>query len=234
MRYDGFDVLSFDCYGTLIDWETGLLAALRPWLSRSGVDADDDSLLAAFGRFETAIQQARPRALYPEVLAAVLEAISGEFGAPASAAECAAFGASVGDWPAFPDSTPALAALKRKYRLCILSNVDRASFARSADRLGVAFDDVFTAEDVGAWKPDPRPFRHMLDALAGRGIAAARVLHVAQSLYHDHEPARAAGLKSVWIDRRSGQAGGATKPPGAGARYNARFETLAAFAAACG
>ena len=230
MRYDDFRVLSFDCYGTLIDWETGLLAAFRPWRARGGAAVSDDALLAAFARHETAVQGARPALRYPDILAAVLEAISEEFGAPATAAERAAFGDSVGDWPAFPDSAAALAALARKYRLCILSNVDRASFARSEARLGVAFDFVFTAGEIGAYKPDPRNFRFLIDSLAAAGVAKERVLHVAQSLYHDHAPARAAGLRGVWIDRRAGRAGGAAPPAGAG--YDARFETLEAFAAA--
>ena len=234
MRYEGFEVLSFDCYGTLIDWETGLLAALAPWRARVGAAADDEPFLAAFARHETAVQQARPGAPYPEILAAVLDGIAGEHGAPASRQERAAFAASVGDWPPFADSAEALAALKRRFRLCILSNVDRASFARSARRLGTAFDHVFTAEDIGTYKPDPHNFRFMMEALAEGGVAPERMLHVAQSLYHDHAPAQAAGLKSVWIDRRAGRPGGATAPA-PGARWDARFETLAAFAAAaCG
>ncbi len=228
MRYDDFAVLSFDCYGTLIDWDSGLVAALGPWRSRCGAAPDEDALLSAFAKHETAVQQARPDLPYPGVLAAVLRAIGEDFGTPATADECAAFGASVGRWPPFPDTVPALQGLARKYRLCILSNVDRTSFERSAERLEVAFDAVFTAQDIGAYKPDPRAFRVMLDALAGDGIPAAAVLHVAQSLYHDHAPAQAAGLRSVWIDRRPG--GGAA--PKAAARYDARFETLAEFAAA--
>ena len=234
LRYDEFEVLSFDCYGTLIDWEAGLLEALRPWRRRVGADASDDALLGAFARHESKMQRARPRLLYPDLLAAVLGAISEELGAPASAAERGAFGASVGDWPAFPDSAGALAALKRDHRLCILSNVDKASFSRSAERLRAAFDHVFTAEEIGSYKPDPRNFRFMLDRLAEAGTPAARVLHVAQSLHHDHGPARSAGLKSVWIDRRGGRSGGAARTPDAGVRCDARFETLAAFAAAAG
>ena len=230
MRYDSFEVLSFDCYGTLIDWESGLLAALRPWAGRTGARADEEELLAAFARRETEAQKARPGAPYPQILEAVLDAISRERGAPATAAERAAFGASVGDWPPFPDSARALAALGERYRLCILSNVDRASFARSAARLGAAFDYVFTAQDIGAYKPDPRAFRFLADRLAAAGFAKSRVLHVAQSLYHDHEPARAAGFASVWIDRRRGKPGGAA--PEARRAFDARFAGLEDFAAA--
>ena len=236
MRYRNFEVLSFDCYGTLIDWEGGLARAFAPWRSRlpaaARAAADDETLLAAFARHETAVQSERPGLAYPRVLARVLEAISRERDAPATAEECAAFGASVGDWPAFSDSAQALAALHRRYRLCVLSNVDRASFARSQARLGVVFDYLYTADEIGAYKPDPRPFRFMLDALEAGGVAAARVLHVAQSLYHDHAPAQAAGLATVWIDRRGGRSGGATADPGPQARYNARFDDLESFAAA--
>ena len=232
LRYGDFRVLSFDCYGTLIDWETGILEALRPWRERSGAGADDDALLAAFARRETAAQGARPGALYPDILETVMAALSREFGAPASEAECAAFGASPGSWPPFPDSAEALAALRRKYRLCVLSNVDAGSFAGSAKRLGVAFDFVYVAQEIGSWKPDPRNFAFMIRKLSAEGIDRAAVLHVAQSLYHDHAPAQVAGLRSVWIDRRAGRAGGAAPPPPEGARYDARFESLAAFAAA--
>ena len=232
LQYGDFRVLSFDCYGTLIDWETGLLASLRPWRERCGVDAGDEALLAAFGRHEAATQKARPGALYTSVLEAVLREISREFGAPASDAECAAFGLSPGSWPPFPDSAEALAALRRKYMLCVLSNVDAGNFARSAKRLGVSFDFAYIAQEIGSFKPDPRNFEFMLHKLSTKAIGHTAVLHVAQSLYHDHAPAQAAGLRSVWIDRRAGRAGGAALAPPEGARYDARFESLAGFAAA--
>lgn len=235
MRYLNFEVLSFDCYGTLIDWETGLANAFGPWRSRlpeaARAGAGDETLLAAFARHETAVQQAQPDLAYPQVLAQVMEAVSRECGAPATAEECAAFGASVGEWPPFPDSARALHALRWRYRLCVLSNVDRASFERSLDLMMVPFDYVFTADGIGAYKPDPRAFRFMLDALKADDIPAARVLHVAQSLYHDHEPAQAAGISTVWIDRRAGRPGGAASPAPQ-ARFDARFEDLASFASA--
>ncbi len=230
IRYDAFSALSFDCYGTLIDWESGILAALAPWRARCGVDAEAEALLAAFARHESAVEHEQPGALYPDILTAVMGRISDQFRAPATAAECAAFGASVGNWPAFPDSAGALARLKQHFRLCVLSNVDKESFARSAARLGVAFDHVWTAQDIGSYKPDPRNFRYMIDRLADLGTPREQILHVAQSLYHDHGPAQEAGLRSVWIDRRAGRAGGATRAPSPAARFDARFETLAGFA----
>lgn len=127
----------------------------------------------------------------------------------------------------------ALAYLQGFYRLVILSNVDRASFARSNARLGVTFDAIYTAEDIGSYKPDPRNFRHMLDRLADYGHRPDAILHVAQSLFHDHGPAKGCGLASAWIDRRQGSEGwGATPPPEAGAHYDFRFASLAELEAA--
>ncbi len=206
-------VLSFDCYGTLIDWETGLLRAFAPWRERTGVAAADEELLAAFGRAESRREQASPGAPYPRILESVLEDLSGAFGAPALPAECRAFGASVGDWPPFPDSGPALTRLGERFRLVILSNVDRASFQRSEAALGLRFDAVYTAEEIGSYKPDPANFRYLLEAEAREGFAAGDLLHVAQSLYHDHGPAKALGLRTAWVDRRGARGGGAAPEP---------------------
>jgi 2-haloalkanoic acid dehalogenase type II len=143
------------------------------------------------------------------------------------------FGASVGDWPAFPDTPDALRYLKQHFRLVILSNVDHASFARSLPRLGVAFDAVYTAQDIGSYKPDPRNFTYLLDRLEEQGVAKTQVLHVAQSLFHDHLPANAIGMSSAWIDRRHAAGGsGATVPVGPDVRYEFRFTSLAALAEA--
>ncbi len=214
MRLRDFAALTFDCYGTLIDWEKGLLAALRPWQARAEVGLDDEALLAAFARAESRRQALQPAALYPVVLATSLADMARELGAPATPAETEAFGRSVKDWPAFPDSPAALAYLKRHYRLVIVSNVDRQSFRHSNDRLGVAFDHVVTAEDVGSYKPAPAHFHAALAWLAGVGIGKAKVLHTAQSLFHDHVPAKRLGLATMWINRRAGRAGaGATAAP---------------------
>ncbi len=212
MNLTDFTTLSFDCYGTLIDWETGIAAALRPWARRAGVAADDEALLAAFGRVENRLQRENPTAPYPELLRDGALAIAADLGAPMLHAEAEAFSASIKDWPAFGDSPAALAYLKRHYKLVILSNVDNASFAHSNERLGVVFDAIFTAGDIGSYKPDLRNFRYMLDRLAAMGIAKGSILHTAQSLYHDIAPARQMGLATNWINRRGLKPGGGATP----------------------
>ena len=169
---------------------------------------------------------------YPELLAKVHRGLAERFGIEPDAKAAADFGASVGNWPAFPDSPDALTRLKRRYRLIVLSNVDRRSFAASNERLGVDFDLIVTAQDVGAYKPSPASFPALLAAIPSIGVDRDELLHVAQSLYHDHEPARAVGLPSVWIDRRHGQDGfGATPAPRSiDDTWGWRFPSLAAFA----
>jgi 2-haloacid dehalogenase len=230
MRLGDFSALTFDCYGTLIDWEAGILTALRPWTAGQRVEVDDEELLAAFGRAEARREAAEPTAPYPRILAGVLDDLAEEFGAAASREETETFGGSVKDWPAFPDSTAALAYLRRHYRLVIVSNVDRASFRHSNDRLGVTFDAVVTAEDAGAYKPAPNHFQLALERLAEMGVAKDRVLHVAQSLYHDHVPARRLGLATMWVNRRGdrGQGGGATPATPAPVTPDGEVPTLAA------
>ena len=223
--FDHFRALSFDCYGTLIDWETGIVEALRPWAARHGIA--DDALLAAHAAHETVVETDLPAMRYPDVLAETLRRIADQFGVEATAEERAAFGASVPDWPAFPDSTAALTALHQRFRLVILSNIDRALFAASARRLGVEFDLVITAEDVGSYKPSAANFAALLDS-----VERAELLHVAQSLYHDHVPAKAAGLPTVWIDRRHGRPGTGATPEAAAVTPDWTFPSLAAFAEA--
>ena len=221
-----YDTLSFDCYGTLIDWESGIIGALGPLLARNRSDLSRSELLAAFAHNETRIQQAAARAPYPKVLREVHRAVAGAYGFKTTAELDAAFGDSVGDWPAFPDSSDALARLATKYRLVILSNVDRQSFARTQQKLGVTFDAVYTAEAIGSYKPDPANFEYLLRHEAGR------LLHVAQSLYHDHAPAKAAGMSTVWIDRNQGGAG--ATPPAPQVSYDLRLASMAEFAEAAG
>ena len=223
-----FDALTFDCYGTLIDWEAGILAALAPTREEHGVELGDEAVLAAFGRAESACEEASPAASYPEILASVFDRLSDEWDVPRDAEAAAAFAASVGDWPAFADSRDALRYLAEHYTLGILSNVDKASFARSQERLGVAFDEVMTAEEIGSYKPDPRNFEFALERLASRGIERSRVLHVAQSLFHDHVPAKQLGLTTVWVDRRAGKSGsGATRVPEVDVQPDLVVESLA-------
>ena len=219
-EFRNFETLSFDCYGTLIDWETGIRTALTGWAMRNAVALDE--VIERFGALESQVQKEMPSRRYPDVLAEVLRRMG-----RTTDEEAERFGASVGDWPSFSDSTAVLQKLKQRYKLAILSNVDRASFARSNALLGVEFDLVVTAEDVGSYKPDPRNFQALFERLALSDRAT--LLHVAQSLYHDHEPALALGLQTVWINRASG---GATPPPSTSVQPTWTFPSLAAFAQA--
>ncbi len=232
LRLSDFRVLSFDCYGTLIDWETGMLAALAPLAAKCVPPPAAEALLALYARLESAQEAETPDLVYRELLARVHARMAAELGVTTSAAENAAFGASIGEWPAFADSPQALAYLKRHFKLVILSNVDRDSFRASNARLGVAFDAILTAQDIGSYKPDPRNFAALVARVAELGHTKSELLHVAQSLYHDHVPAKNAGLKTVWIDRRGGKAGGATLAPKEGVQPDARFASLADFAQA--
>ncbi|MDP6352866.1 MAG: haloacid dehalogenase type II [Alphaproteobacteria bacterium] len=229
MKLTDFTTLSFDCYGTLIDWETGLLGILRPWAARHGLAQDAEALLSAYGRHEHAIEDANPTMLYADILRAVMRAIATEHGLRASDAEAEALAVSIGDWPPFADTPAALAYLKQHYKLAVLSNVDRASFARTQTKLGVALDAVVTAEEVGSYKPDPRNFRALLERLDTLGVAPGQVLHTAQSLYHDIAPARQLGLATNWINRRHDKPGvGAS--PASEAEPHFTFNSLADFA----
>jgi len=218
MRLSGFRVLTFDCYGTLVDWEAGILSVLRPWAAREGSRANDAKLLAAFGEAESEAEHAQPGKRYPEILRATHAGIARRLGASEDAAVADALGRSVGDWPVFADTPDALRRLQRRHKLMIVSNVDRASFARTHANLGVKMDAVVTAEDVGAYKPDLRVFRRALEVAEQQwGAGPGEVLHVGQSLYHDHAPAKKMGLATVWV-RRASAAGelGATRDPGEG------------------
>jgi 2-haloacid dehalogenase len=233
MRLTDFDALSFDCYGTLIDWESGLAAVLVPWARSRGLDLTREQLLAEHGAVETTVQQEHPASPYPDILARSMRLIGERLGAEVTDADAARLGASVPDWPVFEDSPAALAALARRYRLIILSNVDRASFAGSSRRLGVEFTSVITAQDVGSYKPSPRNFEALAAEAARLGIGQGRLLHVAESLYHDHVPAQQAGLRTVWINRRHDKPGfGATHEPTAPVTPDWQFPSMAAFAAA--
>jgi 2-haloacid dehalogenase len=232
MKLSDFRVLSFDCYGTLIDWESGILTALRPLVLRAGVALDDDAILSTFATHESAQQTATPDMRYAALLTRVHGRLAEAWGASGIAAENEQFGASIGDWPAFPDTVAALRSLQERYRLVILSNVDRESFRVTNERLGVTFSEIFTAEDVGTYKPTRRNFTYLIWRLGAIGYDLPDILHVAQSLYHDHAPANASKLASAWIDRRHGVKGwGATMPPPPGVRYDFRFQTLAELAA---
>jgi len=229
MRLSDFKALSFDCYGTLIDWETGIVDALQPLREQSGASAEE--LLDAYGPIEHAIEVEQPGLTYSQLLEQVHARLSRQFDVEPDAVEAAKFGASVGDWPAFPDSAEALRYLKQHFKLVVLSNVDRLSFAGSNERLGVEFDHIFTAQDIGSYKPDIRNFQYLLASLYADGVGKGDLLHVAQSLFHDHVPANRMGVASAWIDRRAGKPGsGATVLPDPMPHYDFRFTTLAELA----
>lgn len=233
MKLTDFQALSFDCYGTLIDWEAGLSAVLVPWARARGLDLSAEQLLTEYAPFEAEIETQRPTPLYPDVLAGSLRRLGDKLGAEVTGDDAAAMAGSVPDWPAFPDSPGALADLAARYQLIILSNVDRASFAGSQRRLGVTFTSVLTAQDIGSYKPAPLNFDALLAEAARLGVEPGRLLHVAQSLFHDHVPAKAAGLPTVWINRRHAQPGwGATPEPAAAVTPDWEFDSLAALAAA--
>ena len=233
MKLSDFKVLTFDCYGTLIDWESGMIAALTPLTERLQPALTRNEILEAHGRIEAMQQITTPSKPYAELLAIVYKRLAEHWGLSVSWHECLTYGRSIADWPAFPDSSDALRYLKQHFVLVILSNVHRAGFAASNARLGVSFDGVHTAEDIGSYKPDPRNFRYLLDRLAGQGIAKERVLHVAQSLRHDHVPAGEAGLARCWIDRQrlaEGGSWGATARVEAMPEVDFRFLTMAGLA----
>jgi 2-haloacid dehalogenase len=222
-----FKALSFDCYGTLIDWEAGISALLRPWAREQGLDATDEALLLAYGDAEAAVEEELPSVLYPDVIATAFRRMGEALGAPVSDAWARRLGGSVPDWPAFPDSADALARLGRHYRLIILSNVHRAGFAGSNEQLRGDFAAIITAEDVGAYKPAENHFRALEAALPRIGVERGELLHVAQSLFHDHVPAKREGLRSVWINRRRDRPGwGATPEPAGDYGYDLEFGSM--------
>jgi 2-haloacid dehalogenase len=230
-----FEALSFDCYGTLINWEAGIAAVLGPWARSRGLALDDEALLTAFAWHESREEAGHPQALYPDILARSMIALGRELRTEVTPADAQRLARSVPDWPAFDDSAAALTALGTEFKLIILSNVDRESFAGSNRRLGVTFDSILTAQDVGSYKPSPRNFEALLAETRRLGVAEGGLLHVAQSLFHDHVPAKRAGLPTVWINRRHDRPGwGATPAPPAGVTPDWEFPSMAAFAAAAG
>lgn len=226
-----FEALSFDCYGTLIDWEAGIAAVLSRWAEAHRLATSEEELLLAYSKHEATAEAAHPTEAYPLILARSMRDLGTEFGAAVSEDDAQRLAGSVPDWPAFGDSAEALHRLGKRFKLIILSNVDRTSFAASNRRLGVEFTSIITAQDVGSYKPSMRNF----DALAAEarrlGIADGALLHVAQSLFHDHVPAKQAGLPTVWINRRHANPGwGATPAPQADVTADWTFVSMRAFA----
>jgi len=233
VKLTDFKALTFDCYGTLIDWESGMIEGLKPLTDRVGIALARDQILEAHARHESSQQAWTPAKRYFELLPIVYKRLAEEWGVTVSQEECAAYGQSVRDWPAFADSAGALQYLKKHYKLVILSNVDNTSFAHSHKKLGVEFDAIYTAEDVGSYKPSDRNFEYMLDKLGTIGIEPGDVLHTAESMFHDHVPGKRHGLASCWIYRRHAQKGfGATRHPGKLPEVEFRFDSMADLAKA--
>ena len=196
---ENFTHLTFDCYGTLIDWETGILAAVRPILARRGIAAEAEQILQLYVKYE-AEQEAGSYKRYRDVLQGVMAGIASELGFVPTVSELQALPDSVGHWPPFADTVAALTRLQTRYKLVIISNIDDAMFAETNKLLHVVFDDIITAQQVGSYKPALQNFHF---ALARLGVPQQQVLHVAQGLYHDHVPAKALGLTTVWVNRQS-------------------------------
>ena len=199
MRFDGFTHLTFDCYGTLIDWETGILTVLRSVLKRHGRAAEDEVLLRLYARYEAQAQAGDYRP-YRDVLRGVMAGIAETLAFEPTEADLDAMPDSVGRWPPFADTVAALNRLKTRFKLVILSNIDDAMFAETNRRLEIEFHDIVTAQQVGSYKPSHANFEYMLARLR---VPREQVLHVAQSIFHDHVPAKTLGFKTVRINRES-------------------------------
>jgi 2-haloacid dehalogenase len=223
--YGPVEVLTFDCYGTLIDWESGIAAGLGAVTRAHDRDVPDELLLTTYAGHEAELEAGSYRS-YRDILGTACRGVCGDLGIEPTADEVAGFAGSVGDWPAFPDSAAALAALQRRFKLAVITNCDDDLFAASNRRLGVTFDWIITAQQAGSYKPSHRNFELAFERI---GRPRDRILHVAQSLFHDHVPARELGLRSVWINRRAGREGPGATPP-AEASPDATFPDMATFA----
>jgi len=194
---DQYDALTFDCYGTLVDWAAGISGALQPILQAHDVELDDDELFQLYGQFEKDVESG-PYVPYREVLRQGARRIGDHVGVTPTNAELDRFADSVGDWPPFDDTDDALRRLSEHFRLAVVSNVDDDLFHETAGHFTVEFDDVVTGEQVGTYKPDLAPFETAFTRL---GVPPNRLLHVAQSVYHDVNPAGRLGIACVWVQR---------------------------------
>ena len=226
LDFSQFEVLSFDCYGTLIDWESGILGRVRAVLSNHRVAASDETVLETYASIESELE-AGPYCRYRDVLQAAMTELCERFGFIPNSAERDAIVRSLPDWLPFADTVEALKALKSRYKLAIISNIDDDLFAGTNRHLGVEFDYIITAAQVGAYKPSPGVFEYALNKI---GCDKSRLLHVAQSLYHDHVPAKRLGLTTVWINRRQGKPGSGATPVAGEVRPDAEFSSLAELA----
>ncbi len=201
-----FKILTFDCYGTLIDWETGIFSALRPILAAHNKNIPDSALLELYSELEMKAEQGQ-YLRYREVLRSVVRGFGERLGFSPTDAEVRSLPESLANWQPFPDTVVALRKLKSRHQLAIMSNVDDDLFAFSAPKLGVAFDHVITAEQAGCYKPCMGIFKLAESRI---GVSREHWLHVGQSIYHDVIPAQSLGIATVWVNRPSPR-------PGAGA-----------------
>ncbi len=199
-----YKVLTFDCYGTLIDWEAGIWDALQPLLMANRCsDITRGNALEAYAVLENQQETDTPEILYTDLLTRVHRVLAEKFDLQTTEQLDADFGRSLPHWPAFPDTADSLRYLKTRYKLVILSNVSREGFAASNRKLGVEFDAIYTAEDIGSYKPASANFDYLFERLSqDHGLAKSDILHTAQSLFHDHVPAKSFGLANAWIDRQ--------------------------------
>lgn len=222
LNFSQFEWLTFDCYGTMIDWEAGILAALRPLLAAHHRTLSDEGLLELYGAIESQIEAGEYQT-YRNVLRQCVAQIGARLGFTATPDQMDSLPQSLATWPPFPDTVESLRKLKTRFKLAPLTNCDDDLFAGSARLLEVPLDAVVTAQQARSYKPSPNNFRLLLERL---GVPSSRVLHVAQSLYHDIEPARELGFATVWVDRRAGRRGsGAT--PSSSAQPDLRVTSLA-------
>jgi 2-haloacid dehalogenase len=209
INFQQFEVLSFDCYGTLINWENGILSALKQILSNHNIHLSDNEILELFAQQESR-QESGDYLKYRDILKNVVHDFGKTFNFTPTELEANALAESIQTWEPFPDTVEALKALKTRYKLTIISNIDDELFAYSAKKLEVEFDWLITAEQVKSYKPSLYNFEIAIQRM---GIAPDKLLHVAQSIYHDIVPAKTMGITAVWVNRRKGQEGfGATVP----------------------
>jgi len=235
MKLSDFKVLTFDTYGTLIDWETGIYNGLAPLVEKAGLeDRSRDDILETFAKHETDQEVQTPGMVYMQLLSVVYQRLAKEWDVKVTSEEANIFGASVPDWPEFADSPRALQYLKKHFKLVTLTNCDRLSYRGSNLRLRIEYDAIYTAQDIGSYKPSLNNFDYMLRRLQEDfGLMKKDILHTAQSLFHDHAPANQVGLASAWIDRRHADKGwGATMPPPGAPKYDFRFDSMIAMAKA--
>ena len=204
LRLGDYAVLTLDCYGTLVDRDTGIVNALMPWLNDVGVTAGRGEILRAFNQAERAKLVTAPGVCYRDLLFEVHDSLADFFQVRADKNVARAFANSIKDWPIYSDVPGALAYLRQHFRLALLANIDRESFEQTSKALGDSFEAVYTAEDIGTYKPSTKSFDYLLARLAKADIAQDKVLHIASSLRLDHVPAKRRGFSTCWIHRPHG------------------------------